>query len=295
MKVRKTVTAAKAAANKKNSGKSTGAKTVRGKGVARMNALKYGILAADMLLPGESRLEFEQVRRKLFTDFAPVGSGESDKVEVYLANYWRLPRVYRAEAGEITKSLSEFNPRAEIATSEHAGPYRQAVADLKELEKIEEEIGLQALVSSENLDWLRKLPYGEVAKDLVGIIELAQDAESREGRGMPPAAESEMPASDNRAATSPEDGSFVRDLLLNGVECLKNTIRQEILYHGEYLPRRLKAKRNALQVPQEAVLNRFMRYENHLLQNMYRAQHELERMQRLRRGDVVPPPSARVT
>jgi hypothetical protein len=260
-----------------------------------MNALKYGILAADMLVPGESSLEFEQVRRKLFTDFAPVGSGESDKVEVYFANYWRLPRVYRAEAGEITKSLSEFNPRAEIATSEHAGPYRQAVADLKELEKIEEEISLQALVSLENLDWLRKLPYGEAAKDFVGIIELAQRAESSEDQGMPTAAESQNPTSDNNAATSPEDGGFVRNLLLNGLEPLKNTIRREIIHHGEYLPRRVKAKRNALLVPQEAVLNRLMRYENNLLQNMYRAQHELERMQRLRRGDEVPPPSARVT
>jgi hypothetical protein len=66
------------------------------------------------------------------------------------------------------------------------------------------------------------------------------------------------------------------------------------VYHGKYAAFKLEATKNALELPQEAVLNRLTRYENHLLLNMYRAEHQLERMQRLRRGEEVPPPAVRV-
>ncbi len=299
MKIRKTVTPAKVAANQKNSRKSTGPKSARGKWFASKNATQHGILSRDLRLPGESHIEFEHLSRELITDLAPVGSDEFIQVKIYFASWWRLQRVWRAEAGESAKQLNEFNPRAEIATSEHTRPYRRAVTELKHLEKIEEQISLQALVSAENLDWLRKLSYGETLNDFVRMIELVRDGKSREerspGQEIPPAAESRMPGSARSADTPPDDGGLTRDLLLNSLESLKNTIRQEILYHGEYLPRRVEAKRNSLHVPQEAVLNRLMRYENHLMNNMYRAQHNLERMQRLRRGEEVPPPAVRVT
>ena len=43
------------------------------------------------------------------------------------------------------------------------------------------------------------------------------------------------------------------------------------------------------------MLNRFTRYENHCVDKMTEAENKLERMQRLRRGDEVFPPSARGT
>jgi hypothetical protein len=170
----------------------------------------------------------------------------------------------------------------------------------KELEKIEEQINLQARVSPENLDWVRKLPYGEPVGDFVRVIELVRDAESgedsRTGREETSAVtESPEPASAESAATLPEAGGFTRDLLLNGVECLKRTICQEAVYHGQYPVLKVEAKKNALHVPQEAVLDRFTRYENHCVSKMTEAENKLERMQRLRRGDEVFPPSARGT
>ena len=221
------------AANRKNAKNSSGPKSVQGKRFASRNAIRHGILASDLLLPGESRAEFDWVRERLFSDLAPVGFRESVQAEIYGANYWRLRRVYRAETGEITKLLCELNPAAELATAEHSRQYLQATSDLKELEKIEEQISLQARVSSENLEWLRKLPYGEPANALVLMIELVQTHESREdsrtGREETSAVtESPEPASAESAATSPEDGGFTRDLLLNSLECLKKAIVQEI-------------------------------------------------------------------
>jgi len=299
MKIRKALSAAKIAANRKNAKNSSGPKSVQGKRFASRNAMKYGIFAPDMLLPAESRMQFDQERKDAFTDFAPVGFRERVKVQIYFANYWCLQRVYRAVAGETNKSISEFDPRAEIATCEHTLPYRQAVADLKKLEEIEEEISLQGSVSAENLDWLQRLSYGDAVRDFVQLIQLAQEHDNREdscpGREVPPAAEGQTPTKAMSAATSPEDGGFVADLLLSGLQSLKAVILREILHHGDYLPQRVEAKRKALQVPQEGVLNRLMRYERHLLNNMTNTENQLERLQRLRRGDEVPPPSARVT
>jgi hypothetical protein len=51
MKIRKTVTPAKVAANQKNSELSTGPTSVRGKAVSRWNSISHGILTGDLLLP----------------------------------------------------------------------------------------------------------------------------------------------------------------------------------------------------------------------------------------------------
>jgi len=294
MKISKKVTAAKVAANRKSSEKSPGPKTVRGKGFARMNAVKHGI-TAGLLLPGESSLEFEQFRRGLITDFVPVGDKEYEQAEIYYVNSWRLKRVYPAEAGEITKLLCEYNPAAELAASEHARPYLQGLADLKKLDEIESQISQHGRVSPENLAWLRELPYGAMANDFVGLIVLAQDNENTEDGGpkpdVPAAADCREPTS---AASTPEDCGFVREVLLNALAYLKNKIREEAAYHGQYTFSKVEATKAALRVPQEAVLNRLMRYENHLQNKMNNALHNLERMQRLRRGNEVPPPTARV-
>jgi hypothetical protein len=300
MRISKSVTPAKVAANRTNAEKSTGPKSAAGKRFASRNSITHGIFTQELLLPGESKTTFDRVREELITDFAPVGFREFAQVGIYFANYWRLGRLYRGEAGEITQHLCEVNPAVELATSEHSRQYVQATADLKELEKIEGQISRQARVSSENLEWLRKLPYGEPAKNFVLAIELVRDAESREDRRpgreeTSSVTEGQEPASAESAATSPKDGGFARDLLLDRLESLKRTICQQIGYHGQYPVLKLEAKKNALHVPQEAVLNRFMRYENHCVDNMTAAANRLERMQRLRRGDAVCPPSPRGT
>jgi|HubBroStandDraft_4_1064222.scaffolds.fasta_scaffold236914_1 hypothetical protein len=298
MKVKKTVTAAKAAANKKNAGNSTGPTSVQGKRNASKNAIRHGILAREVLLPGESATEFEQLLDETIANLSPVGFPEHAHVEMIFGYLWRSRRVYRAEAGEIRKLQSEFNPRAEIATSEHTQPYRQAITDLKQLDLIAEQIGLEGRVDSVHLDWLRGLPYGEPVTMLVDAIELVhQTRDKADGfpdQETPDAAGGKEPNAAKETAISPEENNCLRNLLLNSVEGVKRAIQREMLYHGQYLPLKTEAKRDAMQVPQEAVINRLMRYETHLINQMTNAQHRLERMQRLRRGDEVPLPGARV-
>jgi len=86
----------------------------------------------------------------------------------------------------------------------------------------------------------------------------------------------------------------VRVILLSALKSLRVAIERAQVAHAEHIASKVTAQADALLVPGEATLNRLMQYEAHLLRNIYRAEHALERAQRLRLGDDVPPPSARV-
>ena len=57
------------AANRKNAKKSSGPRTDNGKARASYNALKHGLTAERLLLPGESAEEFEAYRTDLIEHF----------------------------------------------------------------------------------------------------------------------------------------------------------------------------------------------------------------------------------
>jgi hypothetical protein len=111
MKIRKTVTPAKAAANKKNAEKSTGPTSSPGKYRARQNAITHGGYTRDMLLPGESEKEWKQLQSQMKSDYYPSGDPENRRVGKIAWNEWRLRRVRRGEAGELAQSGKEARPR----------------------------------------------------------------------------------------------------------------------------------------------------------------------------------------
>ena len=63
-------------ANRRNAQKSTGPRTPEGKARVRFNALKHGMLAKSIILPGkenfESREEFDFLLQSLFDDLQPL-------------------------------------------------------------------------------------------------------------------------------------------------------------------------------------------------------------------------------
>ena len=61
------------AANQANALHSTGPKTQEGKAVVRLNALRHGLLARDVVLPGEDADAFEDLWNQVRANFWPVG------------------------------------------------------------------------------------------------------------------------------------------------------------------------------------------------------------------------------
>src|SRR6516164_5173562 len=80
-------------ANQRNSRRSTGPKTPEGKAVVRLNALQHGLLAREVVLPGEDADAFEDLWNRVRADLSPVGPIEEFLVDRVVNAMWRLQRV----------------------------------------------------------------------------------------------------------------------------------------------------------------------------------------------------------
>jgi len=85
------------AANRANARRSTGPKTPEGRGVVRLNALRHGVLARDIVLPEEDADAFEDLFRRVRANLSSVGPIEEFLVERVIHTMWKLRRLTRAE------------------------------------------------------------------------------------------------------------------------------------------------------------------------------------------------------
>ena len=92
----------KAQANRQNARKSTGPKTSEGKAAVRLNALKHGLLAQEVLLPDEAEEALQELGESLRAELQPVGELENLLIDRIISLTWRLRRLGRVEAGIFT-------------------------------------------------------------------------------------------------------------------------------------------------------------------------------------------------
>ena len=85
------------AANRANALHSTGPKTPEGKAVVRFNAFRHGLLAQDVVLPGEEADAFEDLWNQVRANLSPIGPVEEFLVDRVVNAMWRLQRLGRAE------------------------------------------------------------------------------------------------------------------------------------------------------------------------------------------------------
>src|SRR5262245_13977003 len=86
-------------ANRRNALRSTGPRTAAGKEHVRRNAVKHGLVAREILIPGEDLEALEELARRMRAELHPVGAEEEALVERMIACCWRLRRPARVEAG----------------------------------------------------------------------------------------------------------------------------------------------------------------------------------------------------
>ena len=84
-------------ANRRNAQLSTGPKTEEGKAAVRLNALRYGLRARSILLPGENPEEYHQLCADLESGWQPQNRTEQLLVEQMAVAQWKLARL---EVGE---------------------------------------------------------------------------------------------------------------------------------------------------------------------------------------------------
>jgi hypothetical protein len=115
-----------ARANRQNARKSTGPKTPEGKSAVRLNAVTHGLLAQEVVLPGEDEAALKELSEQLLAERRPVGVLEIVCVEESIAAVWRLRRLRRVEAGIFESEL--YQELAERAQQE-ASSYEKSLMD----------------------------------------------------------------------------------------------------------------------------------------------------------------------
>src|SRR3954465_10108824 len=99
-------TPAQIESNRQNAKRSTGPKTSQGKAKSRLNAVRHGIFACEVLLPDEDPAELQALADRMRAELRPRGELEELHMGRAVAAAWRLLRLTRIEAGMLVHGLS---------------------------------------------------------------------------------------------------------------------------------------------------------------------------------------------
>ena len=91
-------------ANRANAQKSTGPRSAEGKSASRFNALKHGMDAASIVIPGEDPAEYEALAAHYLDEYHPQSASESFHVDAMLRADWQKRRLQSVE-GDLYRSI----------------------------------------------------------------------------------------------------------------------------------------------------------------------------------------------
>ena len=143
-----------------NKARSGGPKTASGRAVSAHNAIKNGVYAVQVVLPGEDAAQFEAMERQLMQDFEPVGMAETAMVHDLAVLTWKKLRIDRVEHSKMTQ-LARM-PVLEARIEEAFGPgwLPQAMPRIEPFEPVTPEEFEATTVLLAQLNALRGAPLG---------------------------------------------------------------------------------------------------------------------------------------
>jgi hypothetical protein len=94
-------------ANRANAQKSTGPRSPEGKAASRFNALKHGMEAASIVIPGEDPAAYEAISDEYQGQFDPQSALEQFHVDTLIRSDWQKRRLQRTEAKLYRALLAE--------------------------------------------------------------------------------------------------------------------------------------------------------------------------------------------
>ena len=274
--------------------RATGPRTSAGKYRSSRNALKSGIFSKALLVRNESRVEYASLLNGLREDLQPQGTLETVLVENLAAITWRKRRLVQAENAEIEtttrfKFLDSIQAqRVEVWDRLRAGEtsggmlrpssnpslIQEAAAILTLFRKRIEVVGFP----KDDDPWLLRKLYG-----------LEHD-------GAVPFCLWRIFAFYSKLATEAPNGNENPDsldelkkeairLFDEEIETLESQAELLQSVHGE----KRAYESTAALIPSQDAMDRFVRYEAHLTREFDRILNQLERVQRMRRGQPAPP------
>jgi hypothetical protein len=292
--MRKTMSLKQIAANRRNARKSTGPKTPQGLAVSKMNAFKHGILSREAVVHGrcikEDEQEFDALHQRLWVELKPVGLLEEMLVDDIVTARWRMRRALKAESGEIALNVDEGqwaretrNPGLDmdawLAHDDASFAMHESVHGIGYLnmclKEVREALARDGELSEATIKMLLTCFGGKPNMLTKRFEELrAYWLENPD----------KLEASTLRA----KHQQMVREFLDGRADFLAG---QRIVC-AEREENAEKARQAAAVLPSPEALDKIMRYETKLERQLHRAMNQLERLQRRRLGEAVPPPLA---
>jgi len=286
----KRVTEKQLAANRRNAQRSTGPRTPKGRDVSKMNALKHGILSRQVLVAGqhyqEDRKEFESLHRRFWEDLQPEGPLEEMLVDQIVTAHWRLKRALIAESGAIALNVDKGH-RKRAKGTHPVLQWMQWRAHGDPIYAMQNSSTGSAVL----MNWVRAMratleQEGRLTEEAVQKLITHFGGEpniltkSLEELRLKLEAEPDTPES----ATRKRDEALafldrkINDLRWSRDRCVEDEEQEE------------DSMQAAAVLPSGDVLEKILRYETKLERQMYRAMAQLERIQRMRRGELIPAP-----
>jgi len=280
--------------------KATGPRTPEGKEISKRNALKHGIFSEVTVLPGESSQEYQSLLTRLQEALQPEGRLEELLVEKLAVFSWRLRRLLQAEGAEIRQG-------SEFVEYDRAIQLSQEAEEAGTRKPYDDSLGIRR-----GLIW--KIRNPEILdRCLEGLCELRQRMESSGFHQEEDVAilrgiygtdthlretlyqiylkcfeTSEGPEEERQrqGCSTPEE---CREIALSEIDAETRRLRR---YRRDQAP--IESDRTELEVlrrkvPDSPSLDRLLRYEATLERGFDRTLNQLERIQRLRRGQPVAP------
>lgn len=285
------------AANRRNAQRSTGPKTIQGKAIASRNSLKHGLLAKEVVITEgenpESREEFDNVLSDLTEQFSPQGALEEILVEKIAVAYWRLRRAHRYEVGLLRRNMDNavknyykwdsynaLDPkRTDDQIDEDIRQIKQEITKWRNDKEVFTELYEgKADLSDINCE-LYSLNWKYLAKQFkVSLMSTADNSPESIREAL------------NQAGWSDDDiWKFHIENCDEMVRFYTQNI-EELQKEKEDNKLALQVQKKLHSIPDARNLARLLKYEGSIEKQFYKAISELERLQRMRRGEALPAP-----
>jgi hypothetical protein len=165
---------AQIAANRANALLSTGPATPEGKAAVRLNAVKYGIHAESLVIPGEDPEEFAALIAELENTWHPHDAVEHQFVEQLATDSWRLNRLRNAEAKVWDTGLDALEQKSAVLdrVSRMIDRLQRSIRQItRDLDRI------QALRSKEQAKSATPHPRAEQSQFLTQLLRMQSDSD----------------------------------------------------------------------------------------------------------------------
>ncbi len=123
----------KLAANRRNAQLSTGPATETGKKRASLNALRHGLTAQIVVLPGEDLAQYLKFSSDFVQDLRPAGILETQLAQTLADYQWRLNRFRALEASLFALGHEQNAPKLDVGDGPHADEMQTALAAAQSL------------------------------------------------------------------------------------------------------------------------------------------------------------------